>query len=160
MQLISELLDVVIPMHFEGSTGSSNNVVTRPAFARRASGACIGSEHPSSIHGSGCGIGCSGASSSGGRGFGDNMASDIGNFELLYDEAVELEAEKTRREVEARRKRGGGRHLGLRTLGGGRVHVNVAHLAVGRRAHPVLDPPAAHLLAGHALARRLAGRGA
>ena len=97
MQLIGELLDLVVPHQLEAGFGGFSEGTRRSYGGYAASGATRPAR-PSAAAGS---------EASGG--------GDIGNFELLYDENVELEAEKARREAEARRKAAKG---GLFTGGG------------------------------------------
>ena len=96
MQLIGELLDLVVPHQLEAGFGGLGE-----GAPRRHGGYAAGGSRPARPSAS------AGSEAAGG--------GDIGNFELLYDESVELEAEKARREAEARRKAAKG---GLFTGGG------------------------------------------
>lgn len=92
--LISDVLDLVMPA--EGAEGGARGA--RPHGAADESG-----------NGGGRGVGGGG---------GEQLERSVSNLELLYDEGVELDAERARREGEARRAggKGVGSKLGLRSV--------------------------------------------
>tara|TARA_B100000795_G_scaffold205170_1_gene158695 strand:+ start:796 stop:1377 length:582 start_codon:yes stop_codon:yes gene_type:complete len=115
---LQELLNVVVPQHLEGGRLPSAFAST---FAKRGAVGGGGSDAPPGGGGGGGGGGSGGSGNgrggggSGGGGDGSGggggdgarggeATGDIGHFELLYDEAVELEAEKTKRDAEVRKK--------------------------------------------------------
>ena len=123
---LQELLDVVVPHHLEGGrlpSAFATTLAKRGAAGGGGSDALSGGGGSDALSGGGGSDALSGGSSSGGSGGGSGgggsgsgggdggggvrggeATGDIGNFELLYDEAVELEAEKMKRDAEVRRK--------------------------------------------------------